>query len=214
MQRDLLKRHLVAALSTALGGSLVLGTVWAMNNYSTPPPKTEREATAQFHVETPPKKKEDRAQRSKPKPRSPERRVQTHAPAPNLGTALTGLSFDLPAFDMGDLADSTRSLLGEASENQVMTADSVDEKPQPRRQVPPAFPDQARKRGVQGFVKVSILIDNMGSVSKAKVLEAEPVGVFEEPALAAVRQWEFDPPRYNGKPVSMWAEQILRFRLN
>jgi protein TonB len=131
-----------------------------------------------------------------------------------LGTALSGLSFDLPAFDFGGLESAASALVGETATQQVMTADSVDNKPAPRRQVQPDFPESARRRGVEGFVKLSILIEAHGSVTKAKVLEAEPSGVFEESALSAVRQWEFNPPTYQGKPVSMWAEQTMRFRLN
>ncbi len=213
MDRATLKRHAVAMASTVLGGGIVLSLLWAMNNFSTPPPKLPKAAAVQFTIEKQAKKPEP-TQRQKPKPRAQERRQASHAPAPSIGTALSGLSFDLPAFAMGDLQSGASSLLGQTVDNQVMTAESVDSKPVARRQVQPEFPEGARRRGVEGFVKLSILIDTGGTVSRAKVLEADPRGLFEEPALAAVKQWEFDPPTYNGKSVSMWAEQTLRFRLN
>ena len=212
MDRGKLRRHLFGASSMVLGGGLVLTLLWAMNNFSTPPPKEERQAATQFRVEPTPKKREQK-QADRPKPKPQERPKASLAPAPQLGTALSGLSFDLPAFDLANMEGQGSQLVGETSDNQVMTADAVDSKPVARTRVQPEFPEGARRRGLEGFVKLSILIDQVGAVARAKVLEAQPAGIFDEPALAAVRRWEFAPPTYQGKPVSMWAEQTLRFKL-
>jgi protein TonB len=63
-------------------------------------------------------------------------------------------------------------------------------------------------------VKLNLLINTDGEVEKARILEAEPRGVFEDSATAAVSRWRFEPPRYNGEPVKMWFKQTVKFELN
>jgi len=48
---------------------------------------------------------------------------------------------------------------------------------------------------------------------KTRVIEAEPVGVFEEKALQTVRGWIFEPARFKGDVVESWANQTIRFEL-
>lgn len=202
------------ALGSMLAGSVaVFGLVWAMNAFGTPPPKEAKEDATSFEVEKQkPKPKRQQRQRQR-KPQTP-RRAATAAPAPNLTAGLAGLSFDLPTFNMDALGSAADELLAQTQEQQVMTADTVDEKPEPRRQVQPEFPERARRKGLQGFVKLSMLIDASGAVATVKVLDAEPRGVFEDYALAAVKQWEYAPATYHGSPVKIWVEQQLQFRLN
>ena len=63
------------------------------------------------------------------------------------------------------------------------------------------------------MVTVSLLVAADGSVERAKVVAAEPPGVFDAAALDAVRAWRFEPASYGGKPVKVWARQVVRFGL-
>jgi protein TonB len=197
------------------GAALVFGVVHAMNAAAPPPPDPKKGIETAISVEREPPK-------PKPKPEKQERRrVQPSAnraaaPAPNLGHSIAGPSFDLARFESTELGASTDRLLGDTQtgQNQVFTADAVDEKPKALSRVEPEFPQKARQRGITGYVKLNLLITPSGEIEKAKVLESSPQGVFDESAVVAVQKWRFEPPRYNGEPVKMWFKQTVKFQLN
>ena len=78
----------------------------------------------------------------------------------------------------------------------------------------PAYPAAARAAGIEGQVQVAYDVTAAGRVENAVVLTAEPAGVFEEAALAAVRSWRFRPAIERGVPVAAPGRvSVLRFRL-
>ena len=72
------------------------------------------------------------------------------------------------------------------------------------RKVPPAYPEQARALGLQGYVILEVTFDREGAVVATKVLRGLGNGAlgFEEAAAEAVQAWEVEPARVNGLPVS------------
>jgi protein TonB len=52
-----------------------------------------------------------------------------------------------------------------------------------------------------------------GSVARAAVVEAAPKEIFEENALKAVREWQFNPGRFHGEAVATWVVVPIQFRL-
>ncbi|MEM9494197.1 MAG: energy transducer TonB, partial [Myxococcota bacterium] len=137
------------------------------------------------------------------------------APTPNVMTSLSGLSFDLPQFENTQFTN-TDQLLGAAGANKklVMTEETVDALPKPRNRITPEYPAKARQRGVQGHVLLKIKVSERGDVERVKVVDAEPPGVFDMVAVAAIRQWTFDPATYKGEPVAISVQQRIPFRLN
>jgi TonB family protein len=67
-----------------------------------------------------------------------------------------------------------------------------------RRRVAPAYPDAAREAGVQGRVLVLATVDADGRVTDAAILRG--IRELDAAALAAVRQWIFEPRTWNGAP--------------
>jgi protein TonB len=63
-------------------------------------------------------------------------------------------------------------------------------------------------------VRVSFTVTESGSVEDVVVEEAEPAGVFERAALAAVSTWKFRPRLVEGKPTAGRAEQLVEFKLH
>ena len=55
----------------------------------------------------------------------------------------------------------------------------------------PAYPPTARRGGVEGSVRVRLLVDPDGAVQQANVLSSRPSGIFDGAALRAVRTWRF-----------------------
>lgn len=78
----------------------------------------------------------------------------------------------------------------------------------------PAYPAAAQAAGIEGQVTVSYDVTPAGRVANAVVVAADPSGVFEEAALAAVRSWRFRPATEPGLPSVIPRQvSVLRFRL-
>ena len=208
-----IKQHCIAALSMLGGGSLVFGLIFVMNAYSEPPPPEAKLESTAFEVEkrTPPK---PRQQRRETQRRTVKTSAAPRAPAPDVGTALSGVSFNLPGMEGIGFDRLGDKLIGDTSKKTAMTADVVDTPPTPSHRVQPDFPERARRGGIQGYVTLRIMIRADGSVDTVQVVDASPAGVFEEPAIASIKRWQFKPGIYQGDAVDVWANQTLRFELN
>lgn len=79
--------------------------------------------------------------------------------------------------------------------------------------IPPQYPYRAQRRGIEGWVKVSLLITEQGTVQDVVVVEAEPEEVFDNAAIQAVSKWKFKPRIEQGKAVAVRAEQVVTFKL-
>ncbi|GAA5069322.1 energy transducer TonB [Lysobacter panacisoli] len=72
----------------------------------------------------------------------------------------------------------------------------------------PRYPAKAQNRRIEGSVQLAFTIQPDGSVSDARLLLAQPSGVFEEAALAAAARWRFEA---TGRRVA--TTRTLTFRL-
>lgn len=205
-------RRLLAALCGLFGGGLVVVVVVIMNMDTLKKPEAEPSAGPAVSIKRAPKPPP--APRPKPKPRKARTTRSNRPPPPNLAANLSGVALDLPAFSGLDLGQQT-DLLGDgaATEDLVMTADTVDSAPRPMRRVPPRYPPRANAQRVEGYVKLSYLVDARGQAKGVRVLDAQPPGTFDQAAIDAVRQWEYSPATYKGQPVQMRITQTIRFKL-
>jgi TonB family protein len=73
--------------------------------------------------------------------------------------------------------------------------------PAPKRtkSVPPVYPPEAQAQGLRGIVILELVLDTEGHVASADVVRSVPP--FDEAALTAVRQWEYEVTKVDGKPV-------------
>jgi TonB family protein len=78
--------------------------------------------------------------------------------------------------------------------------------------VEPEYPEEARNRQVQGPVVLDIHIGQDGTVQDAKLVSGEPLLV--DAAMAAVKQWRFQPRLVDGTPAEMQTRITLNFRLS
>jgi TonB family protein len=79
---------------------------------------------------------------------------------------------------------------------------------------PPVYPITARANAQSGWVDLEFLVKADGSVTNVITTGAEPVGVFEEAAVAAVRKWRYKPAERDGHPVDQRARLRMRFTLD
>jgi len=88
-----------------------------------------------------------------------------------------------------------------------------DVKPPERVYAPqPTYTEIARKARIQGVVIVQAIIDKQGNVTNVKVLKGLPMGL-EEAAVDAMKQWKFKPATLNGKPVTVYYNLTVNFKL-
>lgn len=71
--------------------------------------------------------------------------------------------------------------------------------PKRTKSVKPAYPLEAQAIGQRGIVIVQLVVGTDGKVVSADVVRSVPP--FDEPALAAVREWEYEVTRVDGRPV-------------
>ena len=75
----------------------------------------------------------------------------------------------------------------------------------------PVYPANAISRRQTGWVVLSGILDSDGWVREARVIVAEPPGVFEKAALAAFEQWRYSPPP-SSSAEKREVRVVLRFR--
>lgn len=77
----------------------------------------------------------------------------------------------------------------------------------------PSYTELARRTRIQGAVVVQAVIDKQGDVTDVKVLKGLSMGLTEE-AINAIRQWKFKPATLRGKPVDVYYNLTINFRLS
>jgi protein TonB len=102
-------------------------------------------------------------------------------------------------YSAADLAAAESALRSARETPQDRTRAAQEVAPRRIRAVPPRYPEDALGLGLQGWVDVSFLVTREGNVADARVEAAEPRNRFDRAALAAVRQWKFEP-RAAGEP--------------
>lgn len=85
--------------------------------------------------------------------------------------------------------------------------------PAPRRTkfVAPAYPADAQARGLRGIVILELVVDEQGRVASADVIRSVPP--FDEAALSAARQWEYEVTQMEGRPVRVRVTVPITFAL-
>ncbi len=79
------------------------------------------------------------------------------------------------------------------------------------RYVAPQYPDSAQARSLEGWVDLQFLVNTDGTLSEVTIVGAQPVGVFEQAALDAVKRWRYQPVVRDGRPVTQRARLRVRF---
>jgi len=95
----------------------------------------------------------------------------------------------------------------------AQSAPSNDAEVIPLNEVLPVYPDSARRRGIEGYVKLAFTITAEGRVENVRVLESSPTRVFDREARRAALRWRFAPRREGGQLVAREAVKKLEFRL-
>jgi len=75
----------------------------------------------------------------------------------------------------------------------------------------PAYPEIARKAGIEGTVRLQVRLTQDGRIEVMKLLEGDTV--LADAAIGAVKQWRGRPVRMDGKPVDVISTVTFKFKL-
>lgn len=89
----------------------------------------------------------------------------------------------------------------------------LDVKPKAIVNTKPEYPRYAKNNRIEGGVTVSFIVDKDGNVIEPKIIKANPPNVFENAALAAVKNWRFSPAKKDGETVDAKINVNINFGL-
>ncbi len=79
--------------------------------------------------------------------------------------------------------------------------------------VAPEYPAAARRRGIEGFVRIRVRVATDGKPLEASVLESSGHRILDDAALRAARAWRYAPACEAGLAVEGCVDLPFRFRL-
>jgi len=69
------------------------------------------------------------------------------------------------------------------------------------KKIQPEYPAEAQEKGIEGTVKLHVVVKKDGSVFVRSVAEGDPL--LSPVAIEAVRQWRYEPFQLNGQPIDV-----------
>ncbi len=85
-------------------------------------------------------------------------------------------------------------------------------KPRLIHKVDPKFPEEAKKSHIEGRVVIEATTNNDGDVVETKVLEGHPL--LSEAAVAALKQWKYEPYYVKGRKRPVHFTVVMNFQLD
>ncbi|MCC5862143.1 MAG: energy transducer TonB [Gammaproteobacteria bacterium] len=77
----------------------------------------------------------------------------------------------------------------------------------------PEYPRRAYRANQEGWVELAFVVGRDGYPDAIRVIEAEPPGVFEDSAAAALARWRYRPVQVEGEIIEQPAFVRLRFEI-
>lgn len=183
-------------VSILLGAAVTFGLFAFMAYLIASGDRNEEEKLENIVVEvntTPPESRAETRRRAPPPPPPPPKQPpKPQTPEPEVSNNNSGMSFDLPNVNLGG-ADTGLNAPGAGFARDGDAAPIV--------RINPKYPMQAARDGIEGWVKLSFTINEIGGVEDVEVIDAEPKRVFDKEARRALRKWKYKAKVVDGKPV-------------
>ena len=77
----------------------------------------------------------------------------------------------------------------------------------------PKYSEIAREARIQGTVILEAIINEDGDIARVRSIKGLPMELTDN-AIAAVKTWKYEPATLDGKPVSVYYQLTINFRLN
>ncbi len=196
-----LKTALIRSLAAVAGLALSVGLFLLLPFLERITSDRDRDLMVQAvntaQVPPPPPPIEEEEEEPEPEPEEPE------APPLDLSQLELALNPGMGGGAAGDFAVSLPVGGGSGDEDGDVDAlfalSDLDQKPRVIYDVQPQFPP-ALKKLAPATVYIVFIVDQRGRVENPMV-QSSTDSSFDAPALAAVRQWRFEPGKRNGEPV-------------
>lgn len=94
---------------------------------------------------------------------------------------------------------------------QMVDLSELDKLPEPKHIVQPFRQMDDPNNEWVGTVEITFFIDTEGKVRLPVVTALDGNEIIGHSAYHAIKQWRFDPPIYNGKPITAKASQVFLF---
>jgi protein TonB len=78
----------------------------------------------------------------------------------------------------------------------------------------PVYPQMSRKKKEQGTVWLLLEVKADGTVGDISIKQSSGFSRLDQAARQAVKKWQFEPARQNGKAIDFWYEMPVNFSLN
>lgn len=143
-------------------------------------------------------------------PPTPQREGGGSETGSDLGVA-EGMEGGVPEGQVGGVLGGTVGGVVGGRLGGLVPVRDYDRAPRLLHSVKPRYPQEAFVKKIEGVVLLEILIDSHGRVADARVLRSIPL--LDAAAIAAVRQWLFQPAARNGRPVPTVANAPITFRI-
>lgn len=79
--------------------------------------------------------------------------------------------------------------------------------------IEPAYPPASRRAGEEGTVRLRVLVDESGRPKDVQVAQTSGFSRLDDAATQAVRRWRFQPATDAGRPITVWTQVAITFRL-
>jgi protein TonB len=151
-------------------------------------------------VPPPPAIEEQPEEKPKDEPKPPE--LTEDAPPLDLSQLELALGTGLGGDWLGgDFAVSLKTLTagGGGDAETLFSMADLDQAPRTIYQPGPVLTAELRRKA-PGTVNIIFIVDERGR-TESPIVQSSSDPIFEAPALAAVKQWKFEPGKRNGQPV-------------
>lgn len=82
-----------------------------------------------------------------------------------------------------------------------------------RRMKAPVYPPRCLRLGIEGVVKVRVLVGEDGSPQEITIGKSSGDSSLDRAAMEAMEEWEFNPAVRNGMPIRAWVVVPIAFTL-
>ncbi|MCG6871490.1 MAG: energy transducer TonB [Gammaproteobacteria bacterium] len=90
---------------------------------------------------------------------------------------------------------------------------SADGEAQPIVRIQPQYPQDARLKGIEGYVVVEFVVTKDGTVRNPTIVDADPARIFNRAALRAVGRWKYKPLVVDGVAKERTVRYTMKFTL-
>lgn len=96
----------------------------------------------------------------------------------------------------------------------LLTIGTQDSELRPIVRVDPRYPNVAARDGIEGWVKMTFNVNELGGVTDIQIVDAEPNRVFNKEAKRALSRWKYKPKSVDGQAVAQnGLSVVLEFTL-